>query len=82
MIAHLLKLQQKYFMAWTVQNKLGTPNVNVYSGHSGEIWSEVEGILHYNFQLYISKILRDNMLEENYDDALAGYFRVEKTLEL
>ena len=53
MIARLPKLQQEDSMARTIQKKLATPNVNVYSGQSGEPWSKVEGVIHYDGKLYI-----------------------------
>ncbi len=81
-IAHIPELQQDYPMARTVRKELATPNVNVYSGQSGEPCSEVEGILNYDRKLYIPGTLRADLLERNHDDCLAGYFGVQKTLEL
>ena len=81
-IAHLPELQQEDPMARTVRKELATPNVNVYSGQSGEPWSEVEGVLHYDGKPYIPETLRTDLLERNHDDPLAGHFGVEKTLEL
>ena len=81
-IAHLPELQQEDPMAWTVRKELANPNVNVYSGQSGESWSEIEGVLHYDGKPYILEILRTDLLERNHDDPLAGHFGVEKTLEL
>ena len=75
-------MQQKDLMAWTVQKELVILNVNVYSGQSGKPWSEIEGLLYYDGKPYIPEILRADLLERNYDDLLAGYFGVEKTLEL
>ncbi len=82
MIAYSSELQQEDPMARIIQKKLATSNVNVYSGQSGELWSEVEGVLHYDGKLYIPRILRVDLLEKNHDDPLAGHFGVEKTLEL
>ena len=56
-IAYLLELQQEDPMARTVQKELTTPNLNVYSGQSGEPWSEVEGVLHYDGKPYIPETL-------------------------
>ena len=81
-IAHLPELQQGDPMARTVRTELATPNVNVYSGQSGEPWSEVEGVLHYDGKPYIPETLRADLLERNHDDPLAGHFGIEKTLEL
>lgn len=44
--------------------------------------SEVIRGLYYNYKLYILKTFRIYLLEKNYDDSLAVYFEVEKTLEL
>ena len=81
-IAHLPELQQEDPMARAVRKELATPNVNVYSGQSGEPWSEVEGVLHYDGKPYIPEALRTDLLERNHDDPLAGHFGVERTLEL
>ncbi len=81
-IAHLPELQQEDPIARTIRKKLATPNVNVYSGQSGEPWSEVEGVLHYECKPYIPETLRADLLERNHDDPRAGHFGVEKTLEL
>ena len=81
-IALLLKLQQEDAMAQTVRKKLATPNVNVYSGQSGGLWSEVKEVFHYDGKPYIPKTLQTDLLERNHDDLLASHFRVEKTLEL
>ncbi len=69
-------------MARTVQKKLATPNINVYSGQLGEPWSNAEGVLHYDGKSYIPKTHQTDLLEKNHDDPLAGHFGVEKTLEL
>ncbi len=49
-------------MAQTVQKELATPNVNVYSGQSGEPWSKVEGVLQYYGKPYILETLRADLL--------------------
>ena len=81
-IAPLLELQQKDPMARTVRKELATPNVNVYSGHLGKPWSEIERVLHYDGKPYISETIRIDLLERNHDDPLAWHFGVEKTFEL
>ena len=69
-------------MAQILQNELATPNVNVYSGKSGKLLLEIERMLHHDGKPYIFETLQVDLLEENLDDSLAGYFGVEKTLEL
>ena len=81
-IAYLLELQQEDPMARTVQKKLATLNVNVYSGQLGKPWSKVERMLHYDGKPYIPETLQADLLERNHDNLLAGHFGVEKTLEL
>ena len=69
-------------MAQMVRKELATPEVNVYSGQSGERWLEVKGVLHYDGKPYILETLQADLLERNHDDLLARHFGVEKTLEL
>ena len=64
------------------KKKLAIPNVNVYSGQSGELWLEVEGVLYYNSKPYIAKTLPNNLLNKNNDDLFAKHFGVEKILGL
>ena len=80
-IAHLLELQQEDPMARMIRNELATPNVNVYSGQLGHLWSKGDEVLHYDGKPYIPKSLSADLLVNNHDDLLAEYFKVEKTLE-
>ncbi len=54
-------------MVQSVQKELNTLNVNVYSSRSGERWSKVERMLHYNGKPYIPETLRADLLERNHD---------------
>ncbi len=69
-------------MTGTVQKKLAILNVNVDSDQLDELWSEVEGVLHYDGKPYILETFWADLLEKNVDDPLAGHLVVKKTIEL
>lgn len=69
-------------MAQMVQKKLVTLNINVYSGQSGEPWSKIEELLHYNGNPYILEIPQTDLLERNHNNRFSRHFQVQKTFEL
>ena len=45
-------------------------------------WQDVEGVLHHQGLLYVSEIIKTELISRNHDNPLAGYFGIEKTQEL
>lgn len=68
-------------MTRTIQKKLVIPNINIYSGKLSKSWLEIKKVQYYNKKTYILETFWANLLEKNYDDLLARYFGLEKTLE-
>lgn len=68
-------------MAWKIQ-KLAIFNSNIYFGQLGKPWWKVKRVFYYDGKPYILECLQADLLERNYNDSLAGHFRVEKTFKL
>lgn len=54
-ITHLLELQQKDQIAWTICKKLAILKLNVFFGELGKTWLKVKRIFYYNGKLYMFK---------------------------
>ena len=53
---------------------------NQQPGQQG--WENIDGVLHHQGLSYIPEIIRPKLISRDHDDALAGYFRIEKTQKL
>ncbi len=47
-----------------------------------EGWEDIKQVLHYYGLLYVSKVIRSELISRHHDDPLAGHFDIEKTREL
>ena len=45
-------------------------------------WNNIDGVLHHQGLLYVSKIIRTELISRHHDDLLAGHIGIEKTREL
>ena len=48
----------------------------------GKNWEDLDGILHHQGLLYVSEIIRTELISRHHDDPLADYFSIKKTQEL
>ena len=48
----------------------------------GRNWEDSDRILHHQGLLYISEIIRTELISRHHNDPLAGHFGIEKTQEL
>ena len=67
----LVELQAEDGQAWKIRvEKLGRN------------WEDCDRILHHQGLLYVSEIIRTELISKYYDDLLAGYFGIEKMRKL
>ncbi len=47
-----------------------------------EGWEDIKQLLHYQGLLYVSKVIRSELISRHHNDPLAGHFGIEKTRKL
>ncbi len=47
-----------------------------------EGWEDIKQVLYYQRLPYIPKVIHSELISRHHNDPLAGYFGIEKTLEL
>ena len=51
--------------------------VNQQPGQQG--WEDIDGVLYHQGLLYVSEIIRTELISRHYDDPLADHFGIKKT---